>query len=231
MAKFEDLTGEQFGRLKVISFAGYKPRNDGRRSGYWNCLCQCGKEDVVLTANLKSGKVKSCGCLRDERSKEVHTVHGFRKRNEKTSRLYRIWNCMKNRCANNNHNDYKLYGERGISVCEEWEHDFSNFYNWSIENGYKDNLSIDRIDVNGNYEPSNCKWSTAKEQSRNKRTNRYITYEGETHILTDWSKILGIERHTLQDRIIKYGWSIEKAFTTPVKNYTKKNFLDTQLET
>ena len=139
-------------------------------------------------------------------------IHGDSK-----SRLYKIWLGIKKRCLNKNCKRYYDYGERGISICNEWL-EWSNFKRWALSNGYSDNLSIERIDNDKDYEPSNCKWILKNDQSKNRRFCNWITYNGETHDLTDWAKILGIKRTTLSARIMTRHWDIEKAFTTPVMN-------------
>lgn len=141
------------------------------------------------------------------------------------TKLYHIYAKMKQRCYDKNDSAYKNYGGRGIEVCKEWLADYMNFYNWAVNNGYKEETlpngknkwTIDRIDTKGNYEPSNCRWITQHEQTRNLSTNRYFEYNGEKHILPDWSKILGIKFSTLVMRIYKYKWDVNKAFTTPVE--------------
>ena len=136
----------------------------------------------------------------------------------KGTRLYRIWLNIKNRCSNPKSDRFKDYGGRGINVCEEWKKDFKSFHDWSISNGYDDDLTIDRIDNDGNYEPSNCRWVTAMEQANNSRKCHVIEFNGESHNMTEWSKILGIPRYVLSNRINTYGWDIERAFTTKVMN-------------
>ena len=206
MAKFEDLTGQKFGRWTVIKQA---ERNE-RRHIYWLCKCECGNEARVTTGSLKSGNSKSCGCLRTEKTIKRSTIHGLR-----NTRLNYIWRGMKNRCYNPNSKKYPIYGGRGIIVCDEWKNNFKSFYNWAKNNGYKENLTIDRINVNGNYEPSNCRWATAKEQANNRTNSHVLTFNNETHTLSEWSRITGICRLTLFTRL-KRGWSIKRALTIPV---------------
>ena len=134
-------------------------------------------------------------------------THGLR-----NTRLYRIWLQMKNRCFNAKTPRYVDYGARGIIVCDEWKDDFKAFYDWSISHGYADDLTIDRIDNDGNYEPSNCRWVDNYTQANNSRHCHYVSYRGETHSIAEWSRILNIPRYLLNNRINKYGWSVEKAF-------------------
>lgn len=124
---------------------------------------------------------------------------------------------MKYRCYNPNSDEYQYYGERGICLCEEWNDDFSIFYNWAINHGYKDNLTIDRINVNGNYEPNNCRWTTMKVQENNKRNNRILAFQGKEQTVTQWSEELGINRETIYYRL-KSGWSVEDILLKPVKS-------------
>lgn len=160
----DNLTGQQFGRLIVLKQAP----NIGIHTA-WLCQCDCGEKTVVSASNLKIGNTKSCGCF----GKEL-TVSGQRTKKHKGTgtRLYRIWNGMRHRCYNVKQGNYKYYGERGISICDEWINDFGVFQNWAYSHGYQDDLTIDRIDPNGPYAPWNCKWSTMKEQRINQRRNK-----------------------------------------------------------
>ena len=157
--KLIDLHGMRYGRLQVIEIAGKKGCETT-----WLCKCDCGNETVVMGGNLRSGKTKSCGCFHDESSKKRFVKH-----NLTGTRLNRIWKNMKTRCSNPNSNNYQYYGERGITICEEWKNSFESFMEWALANGYREDLTIDRIDVNENYEPNNCRWVTMTVQNNNRR--------------------------------------------------------------
>lgn len=195
---FIDLTGKKYNKLTCLRWE--------RRNGciYWLCKCDCGNETWVKPSNLKSNAVKSCGCLSDH----VNSVHGM-----SHTRLHGIWSKMISRCHNSNDDKYKWYGIRGISVCKEWHgtQGFINFMNWSYANGYNKDLSIDRIDNNGNYSPDNCRWTDKITQANNTRTNVYVTYNSETHTIAEWSKITGIKYATLSQRITLLNWDVAEA--------------------
>lgn len=145
----------------------------------------------------------------------MEIIHGEAKRGQLTP-LYNTWRGMRERCSNPNHINYKNYGGKGIKVCEEWQNSFLEFRSWALSNGYKEGLTIDRINVDGNYEPSNCKWSTQKEQQNNKTSNHLLTYHGKTLTINQWSEELGIKREIIKDRL-RWGWSVEDIFETPVR--------------
>lgn len=195
--------GTRFGKLTVISSLG---------KGWFLCKCDCGGEKITLGRRLRRGDVESCGCLLHEKCFK----HG-----EKDSRLYFSWKNMKNRCTNKNAHSYRNYGGRGISVCEEWRQSYTAFRDWAIASGYRDNLTIDRIDVNGNYCPENCRWVLPSDQALNKTSNRQIEWRGKTQPLCVWSKELGINYGTLKGRLNR-GWDVESAMTTPAKNAESK---------
>lgn len=211
MAKFQDLTGKRFGKLVVIKRAD----NRGKHT-MWHCICDCGNYTITGASELKSGTTKSCGCLKYE---SRNCIHGLAK-----TRLHSIWSKMKDRCLRENVPAYKWYGGRGISICQEWIDDFMNFYNWAMANGYSDDLSIDRIDVNGNYEPDNCRWIPLKEQALNTRNTKFLTYKGQTKTVSEWCEITGIKKTTLLNRI-RLGFTAEECIEIPVhkkREYYKK---------
>lgn len=160
MARRIDMTGERYGRLVVLEY--HSTNRHGK--ALWSCRCDCGNEGVFIGENLRSGRTTSCGCYNLERSIKVNTTHGMT-----GTRLYECWLDMKKRCYNPNNKEYSNYGQRGIRVCGEWENDFEAFMKWSLNTGYDDTLTLDRIDVEGDYTPDNCRWSTWSEQGRNKR--------------------------------------------------------------
>lgn len=202
-----DLTGQKFGRLTVIKIHDY---NQTTRKYRWECLCVCGNTVFVISSDLKRGHTKSCGCFSAENTKKRLTKHGGRQ-----ERLYKIWCGMKERCSNPKRHNYSDYGGRGIVVCDEWMK-YEKFREWALCNEYKNNLSLDRIDVNGNYEPSNCRWATMKTQQNNRRNNTLINFNGQTKTLKQWSEEYKINCVTLLTRMSR-GWSFEKALTTEVR--------------
>ena len=181
----------------------------------WECKCDCGNTVVVHQQNLTNGHTKSCGCYNKELAIERNTTHG-----DTNNRIYRIWHDMMLRCNSQKHKSYKLYGGKGISVCESWK-DYNNFKKWAIENGYSDNLSIDRKDGSGNYEPSNCRWASIVEQNNNTSRNLMFTIEGETKSLAEWCKEYNVPYSRVHGRVYD-GWNIVDALTRPVQIHHKK---------
>jgi hypothetical protein len=211
MNKNENIEGFRVGRLIVKKFLG----STDNWSGLWECECDCGKTVNVYSCYLINGGRKSCGCLKVDILRDRSTKHGLSGGAGHATRLYRIWLHMRGRCFSKDKSDYKHYGGRGITVCKEWD-DYKSFYMWAYANGYKDDLTIERVNNDGNYEPSNCKWATRKEQSRNTRASHFITFNGIAKTLAEWSEDLGFSGNLLLMRL-RRGWSVEKALTTPVK--------------
>ena len=210
--KIKDMVGEEYGRLTVLSF-------DGVRKGhyYWKCVCECGNEVVVDGGMLRSGNTKSCGCYQRERTSSANKTHG-----DTGERLFGIWMGMKDRCYNANCPGYRYYGGKGVTVFDGWRYDYPAFKSWSYANGYADSLTIDRIDVNGSYCPDNCRWITLKEQQNNKTVNHLVIYHGKSRTVSEWSDIVGIDYKTLYQRLFKYHWDVESAFTKPVRHSNRR---------
>ena len=216
---FNDLTGKKFGRLTVL---GLSEKKSGRKS-YWVCECDCGNKKLVRSDSLKRGQVQSCVCLKKEQNKINldRTTHGDTPTGEH-KRLWEIWQGIKQRTSNPNNKSYARYGGRGISVCEEWRENYVNFRDWALNNGYSDNLTIERIDVNGDYCPENCRWATVKEQCNNRRTNVLIEWNGKTQNIERWSEETGIPYKILHDRYRRYGIKPPELFE-PVNLITRKH--------
>lgn len=191
-----DIINKTYSKLTVLKYVGLNTKN----RPLYLCKCDCGTEKIILAASLKSGNTKSCGCVAKTktilRNKKLAT-HNLSQNN----RLYRIWKGFRSRCRDINNKYYKNYGGRGILVCKEWNEKFITFYNWSMNNGYKNDLSLDRIDNNGNYSPENCRWTTMIIQRNNTRINRYLIFNNKTYTLAEWSRVLKIHPATLKDRI------------------------------
>lgn len=196
MALFKDLTGQTFDRLTVIKLSR-DVKTGNRYRKYWLCKCECGNTKEVRTDSLTSGNVRSCGCIKKEQDRENLVKNHRHKMSGK--RLYSIWQKMKDRCYNPNVRSYKDYGARGIKICDEWIVP-DNFFQWALSNGYREDLTIDRIEVNGNYGPSNCKWSTAKEQARNRRSNIEVEYQGKKMTLIEAAEKSNISYKVLNAR-------------------------------
>lgn len=189
MGKYIDLTNQKFGRLTVLHYIN---------NGTWLCKCDCGNTKEVKGRNLRDGITKSCGCL--------YKTHG-----KSHDRIYHIYYAMKDRCYNKNNRRYKDYGANNITVCNEWLDNFMNFYNWAINNNYRDDLTIDRIDNNKGYSPDNCRWVDIDTQIANRRNTKFVTYKGETKTLAKWCEILNLKYKKIYKRLYELNWSIEKA--------------------
>lgn len=232
MGKLIDLTGQRFGRLKVIKRAKRKKN----RQVMWICKCDCGNIKEIVGVSLRNGDTRSCGCYRRECELKnlsqnwgkALITHGLSK-----TKLYRVYTDMKNRCNNTKCKAYKDYGQRGIKVCDEWQEDFMSFYNWAIKSGYKDELSIDRIDNNKGYSPDNCRWATKRQQANNTRLTKKVTILGETKTFYEFEKQYGIPAQLMHSRYNKgfrddkvvYNGHLGNFKTTKLKRDSKGRFL------
>jgi hypothetical protein len=185
----KDLVGKRFGRLTVLSKAGMY---NGQQK--WLCKCDCGNTTEVITSYLTTGDTKSCGCYKIDKV----TKHGYSK-----TKLYRVYQSMLQRCQNPKAQEYERYGGRGISVCKEWKENFVSFCEWANANEYKEGMTLDRVNNDGNYEPSNCRWATRKEQAVNRSTNRYLSNGKEIHTVSQWADILKIPYTSVYGRVRK----------------------------
>lgn len=199
----DELLHQKFNRLTIVRFLG----SDILGRTFCECMCKCGKSISANLGHLKSGNTKSCGCQKSDAviSRNILNAHPHRR-----TRIFRIWKRMHQRCYIINCDDYNDYGAKGVIVCSEW-HEYYNFYNWATSHGYSDDLSIDRIEVTGIYEPSNCRWATPIEQARNKRNNHFIFFRGHNKTLSEWCQIFKIESSKVRYRLSK-NWPLEKAF-------------------
>lgn len=257
-----DLTGRQFGFLKVIK----RDKSITDRT-YWICECKCGNIVSIYGYSLTSGATISCGCKRKTSNKKplqtitykgeekpvvewckimnipaklvyvrLNKLHWSPEKALETpspekksvissdrTRIHNIWRAMHARCEKSNATGYKYYGGRGIKVCPEWN-DFDVFYTWAINHGYQSNLTIDRENNNGNYEPNNCRWITQQEQRNNTSANHYVTWGNDTHTLAEWARIVGIH-HTIIGHRLKQGMSVEDALTTPARKNKRRKYL------
>lgn len=219
--------GDKFGKLTVIEkVEDYIVPCNGEHRSQWKCYCDCGNISIVKDFNLKSGSIKSCGCLQKELLIKRSIKH-----NLSYSRIYEEYRSIIKRCYNPNNKYYHSYGGRGITICNEWldkDNGFMNFYNWSMSHGYRNDLTIDRINVNGNYEPSNCRWIPKEYQAHNRRNNIKINFNGEKYDISQLANILGISYPLLRYRLKKNNWDLSSLFTYITDQYgnTRPYILD-----
>jgi hypothetical protein len=201
-----DIIGQRFGFLTVVSLSH---QDTVSKIYYWKCKCDCGNEVTVRGKDLRSGNTKSCGCYRDSSLGDRSRTHGLSR-----TRIYAIWENMRGRCQCKSKSSYYNYGERGICVCNEWE-DFEVFYKWAQLTGYTENLTIERIDNNGNYCPENCRWATKQEQNKNTRRTVKVKYKGEERTIIALAEEFNLPRKLVYKRVHYLRWSIEEALETP----------------
>ena len=214
--------GQKFNRLTIIAFE-IVPRTQYTMTK-WIVRCDCGTLKSVAPNRVLDGNTKSCGCLKSEQTiaynRQTKKKHGGR-----NERLYTIWHNMKQRCYGKTYKDYPNWGGRGIRVCDEWKDDYVAFRTWALENGYEQKLSLDRIDVNGDYSPANCRWADWRTQAINRTTSLNFEVNGQIKNLTELAEEYGIKYTTLYQRVHCYGWDIEKSLKTPIKHHNAKSYL------
>lgn len=204
MSLLIDLTGKTFGRLTVLG----RVENRGK-DACWRCRCECGAEIVVRGNHLRNGHTKSCGCALRDWAAQRFTVHGM-----SSTKLHRVLRSIRMRCLNPNDIGYKHYGGRGISICEEWKNDAEAFFSWALANGYREGLTIDRIDNEGDYCPDNCRFVDRFIQMNNRRNNRRHTYKGKSYTLAKLARLAGMCAETIGNRIDVHGMTVEQAVET-----------------
>lgn len=229
MPPFRDIIGEKFGRLTVVKLHHIKQLK--RKFYYYLCKCDCGNEIIVLKSSLLNGLTRSCGCynkeIRSKRMKERAKHH------LSEARLYHVWEKLRSRCYCKTNKSFHNYGGRGIKICNEWQN-FQTFHEWAYSNGYNENAkymecTLDRIDVNGNYEPSNCRWVNMKTQNNNRRNNHLITYNNETHTIAEWSEIYNIPYKIFYQRLTRDKMPFERAINVKENKFiTKKSTSTTE---
>ena len=199
---------KKYGKLTILGIEYQKKYSNGTIIDFVKCKCECGNIKIINFNNIKRGLVKSCGCI-------TKTVNGMSK-----TRIYQIYRHLINRCYREKDISYKNYGNKGIIVCDEWKNDFMSFYNWAMKNGYEEHLTIDRINVNGNYEPSNCRWVNMAVQQNNRSNNRILEYKGQKKTITEWAKYCGLSYRNLYYRL-NNGYTIEEAIEKPKRKLHK----------
>lgn len=204
----QEQVGKKFNRLLILSIT-----DPQRKWTIWVIArCECGVIKTYELTPIIKGHTKSCGCFKVDSFRAVIMKHG-----KVNHPLYNHWMAMKQRCYDENFKTYHNYGGRGITICDEWKNNFSNFYEWALLNGWQKGLSLDRFpDLNGSYTPYNCRWATRKQQSRNTRSNVFITFNGKSMCIADWAEEIGITQRRISTRL-KRGWSAEKTLTTPLR--------------
>lgn len=191
--KIKDLSNQRFYMVTVLD---KYIKKDNRI--YWYCKCNCGKIFLRRSDIIQNKQVKSCGCYQKINNTKIGLIHGDGRKNGQNHRLYVSWQGMLGRCYNSNAIQYKDWGGRGINVCDDWKNNYEVFKEWALNNGYKDNLTLDRIDVNGNYCPENCRWITKVEQNKNTRKCKHIEYNGNTYTIPELAKIFNISANQLR---------------------------------
>lgn len=209
--RFIDHTGDRFGRWTVLSYH----TNTAHRQYRWFCRCDCGTKRSVLGYMLRAGRSTSCGCWKDQKTGARSKTHG-----RSGSPEHNAWMHMNDRCYNKSSKEYRSYGGRGIRVCLRWRRSFANFFK-DMGSKISPQHSLDRVDNNGNYEPSNCRWATRKQQARNTRTSRFLTHSGVRACVAQWAEWTGISQTSIYQRL-RRGWSVHRTLTIPVTSHSSR---------
>lgn len=210
----EEMTGRRYGMLRVLGASPDRILPSGKKESMCLCECDCGKIKAIRVASLKNGNTKSCGCYRNKCSSErmhARATHGLG-----GTKIYGVWKCMIDRCQNPNNKSYKNYGGKGVDVCSEWQ-DVNVFVEWALMSGYKDGLTLERVNNNQGYYPDNCIWADRYVQNNHTSRNHLLTYMGRTQTMAQWSRELGLSYSAIKTRINRYGWPTEVALATPVR--------------
>lgn len=222
-AKTKVKSGDRYGNLVIVKEIEPHTTPCGTIRRRFLCKCDCGNTTTRTLVNLNKDNFHSCGCVDRKRIGNLNRKYTDEQRK---SFLYSTWNGMRQRCLDSKSSHYKYYGERGITICDEWMNDYTKFYDWCIANGATEELTIDRIDVNGNYEPNNCRWVDTITQANNKNQNRFIEYNGEKLTIMQWSRKTGIKEATIRMRLDKYGYNVGEALGYEMhktKQYNREN--------
>ena len=220
----KDISGQKVGKWAVIRYLG--AIHPGQTTTYYLCRCECGVERPVNSSALRRGKSISCGCYQREVARNRWTIHGL---NDHPLRSH--YHAMKSRCYDTRNMGYPNYGGRGVKICQEWLDSYPAFVEWALNSGWAEGLTIDRIDVNGDYSPDNCRWITRAEQSHNTRRNKFYTYQGQTKTLTQWSRDLKIPYERLRGRLRKCGCTFEEAVKMEEAYVSHHDLLNTNIST
>ena len=214
----ENIIGHTFGRLLVLDQVETRISPNGTKKYMFKCKCQCGNIKIVEKYSLLNGLTISCGCYSKERASKGNKTHGL-----SSTRLYKIWQHMKDRCLNQINKDFAQYGGRGITICDEWKNDFQSFAKWAYEHHYTDQLTLDRINVNGNYSPDNCRFATMKMQGHNRRGSLNFLLNGTIMNLSDIAIITEIPYSTLYSRVVSKGMNITDAINIKKYEHRRNN--------
>lgn len=215
MSRMIDISNQRFGRLVAFQPSTALATNKSKK---WICKCDCGTTKEIRSSDLRFGKVTSCGCRKDEKTSERFKKHGM-----SGTLIYDVWRSIKQRCYNPRNKDFPNYGGRGILMDPQWKEDFTTFHHWAVSNGYREGLTIERVDPNGNYEPSNCSWIENEEQANNRRNSIRYEYQGQSLTIRELSEKLNMNYNTLRDYLRNKKMSVEEVIN---KKHKQKRMIN-----